>query len=89
MAQESLRVLIIDDENEHRQAIGTQLKVLGHSPDYVNSWENAYLRLNEAFEENMPFHIVTIDVKFILAGTEISQGKEILNLHSSGQRSEK
>ena len=75
-----LKILIIDDEPDWCENIGTYAELLGHSWKSASSFEEAKIVIKKAEEDGTPFSVATIDMKFEVGkkGKEISLGTGIL-----------
>lgn len=79
-ADKPLKILIIDDEPDWRENIGTCAELLGHDWKSASSFEEAKIAIKEAEEDGTPFSVATIDMAFEVGrrGTETPLGKGIL-----------
>jgi CheY-like chemotaxis protein len=85
-ANESLRILVIDDDRDWFRNISIILRSLGYHPDYASSFEEARTKLENAQQSGAPYHLATIDITFTIphspefaaSSTNLRLGRQIL-----------
>jgi PAS domain S-box-containing protein len=83
--QEELRVLVLDDEDEVRLALGSMVERLGHRVEAVAEGEGAVKAFREALETGDPFHVVLLDVEIDEGLDGVGAGRRILGLDPSAR----
>lgn len=79
LTDKPLKILVIDDEPEWCETIGTYAEILGHIWKSVSSFEEAKIAIKEAEEDGTPFSVATIDHGFGVGRTKRTPvGKGIL-----------
>jgi DNA-binding NtrC family response regulator len=63
-ASKPLKILVIDDESDWCDTIGTYAELLGHDWESARSFEEAKIAIKEAEEGGTPFSVATIDMAF-------------------------
>ncbi|HEX2619517.1 MAG TPA: hypothetical protein VHL11_05200, partial [Phototrophicaceae bacterium] len=85
VTNQSMRILVIEDDRDVQNSIGWNAKINGYEVEYAASPDEARERLQAAKARNQSFAVATVDMNYATGEkrTEMRQGKQIIQFIKS------